>query len=75
MARVRFKLDFVVDFKDRTSIPSVPVPNNLFEGVVRIFLMEDETAFIEPDGLVETTLLGPQGKWMWRPSKKNRSRS
>jgi hypothetical protein len=68
---MRIKIDAVVDFKDRTVLPSVD-PNTFVERGLLSLLKVDEAAFIEPGTRCTTTLLGPEGTRMWRPPSKRR---
>lgn len=64
--RMRIKIDAVIEFKDRTVLPSVD-PNVFVDRGLLSLLKVDEEAFIEPGTLCTTTLLGPEGKRMMRP--------
>lgn len=72
--RMRIKIDAVIEFKDRTVMPSVS-PNGFVDRGLLSLLKDDEAAFIEPGTLCTTTLLGPEGKRMWRPPSKRRRRT
>lgn len=69
--RMRIKIDAVIEFKDRTALPSV-VPNVFVGRGLSSILKVDEEAYIEPGTSCETTLLGPEGKRMWRPPRRKK---
>jgi hypothetical protein len=68
--RDRIKIDAAIEIETviegRESLPRSTVDPNTFVEV-------DEGAYIEPGTLLETTLLGPEGKRMWRPPRRGRS--